>query len=238
VEPVHDLLGAIVAEGIEVRVVDPSWTDVATRSPGIDASLFWNATSQCTRVPYGLRSRMRRSLHMRTIRPANDDEAETISALAIRSKGHWGYRPEQMSVFARELTICPADVAAGCAHVLEEEGAMVGFYTLIPRSDGSADLEHIFVDPSRLGEGLGTALFRHACTLARIAGYSRLVIHSDPNAVGFYESMGAQFDGYVESSIPGRHIPRFGLDLLRDAAQQAVAADDHLGRSARSVARR
>jgi GNAT superfamily N-acetyltransferase len=147
------------------------------------------------------------------IRPARPDEAPAISALALRSKGHWPYTPEQMAVFARELTLSPADVAARLTHVLETDGQLAGFYTLLPRPPGEAELEHLFVEPSRLGRGLGSALFRHACSLGRAAGFARLLILSDPNAAGFYAGLGARLVREVPSSIPGRKLPLYSVDL-------------------------
>jgi len=163
---------------------------------------------------------------MNTIRPAVPEEAEWISALALRSKAHWGYSPEQMSVFSRELTLSPTDIAARRAHVLEENGRIVGFYTLATRAEGDAELEHLFVEPSGLRRGSGAALFRHACAVAREAGFHRLVIQSDPNAAGFYVSVGARLERHIPSSIPGRELPFFSFDLgERVAAQPGIATD-------------
>src|SRR4051794_14822434 len=150
---------------------------------------------------------------MNRIRPAIAEEAEVISSLAIRSKAHWGYTPEQMVVFSRELVLSPAELATRRAHVLEENGRIIGLYTLVARADDAAELDHLFIDPSRLGSGLGAALFRHACVVAQQAGFRRLSILSDPHAVGFYAAMGARLEGYVPSSIPGRQLPVFTLDL-------------------------
>ena len=161
-----------------------------------------------------------RKVLMKTIRPADPEEAQAISALAIRSKAHWGYPPEQMSVFSRELTLSPSDIAARHAHVLEENGQVVGFYTLATRADDDAELEHLFVEPSGLRRGSGAALFRHACALAREAGFGRLVIQSDPNAAGFYLSVGARLERCIPSSIPGRELPFFSLELAERVAAQ------------------
>jgi GNAT superfamily N-acetyltransferase len=151
---------------------------------------------------------------MNTIRPARPEEAEALSALAVRSKGYWAYTPEQMLVFSRELMLAPTDIAGCRAHVLEKAGQIIGFYTLQRRSADDVELEHIFVDPAALRCGVGSALFQHACSTAQAAGFRRLVIRSDPNAAGFYECLGAGMEGLVPSSIPGRSLPFFSLDLV------------------------
>jgi GNAT superfamily N-acetyltransferase len=118
-----------------------------------------------------------------------------------------------MAVFRGELTFTPAQVVGRRTHVVEEAGAIVGFYTLLPRAEGEGELEHLFVDPGSLRRGVGAALFRHACALAVELGWPRLVIQSDPNAAGFYQAMGARLERHIPSSIPGRTIPFFGFDL-------------------------
>jgi GNAT superfamily N-acetyltransferase len=151
----------------------------------------------------------------RPIRPARPDEAAAISALAMRSKASNGYTDEQMEVFRRELALDPGDIRAHRAHVLVEEERIVAFYTLTARGDGAAELEHLFVEPARFGRGLGSALFRHACALARGEGFARVVIQSDPSAAGFYAALGARLERHVPSSIPGREIPLLSFPLAR-----------------------
>jgi GNAT superfamily N-acetyltransferase len=150
---------------------------------------------------------------MASIRPALPEEAGVISGVALRSKAHWGYSVGQMAVFGPELTLSPGEIEARRVHVFEEDGRIVGFFTLVARDEGVGELEHIFVDPSRLGRGIGAALFRRACVVAQEAGWRRLVIQSDPNAAGFYQRMGARLERHVPSSIPGRNLPLFTFAL-------------------------
>ena len=52
--------------------------------------------------------------------------------------------------------------------------------------------------------------------IAREAGYTSLLIEADPNAVGFYEAMGADRIGEVPSgSLPGRTLPLLVFRLTR-----------------------
>ncbi|MEM7234915.1 MAG: GNAT family N-acetyltransferase, partial [Planctomycetota bacterium] len=75
------------------------------------------------------------------VRPAHPKEAALISELAIRSKAHWGYSAREMQVFETELTLRPDEIEAKNAHVLELDGSIVGFYTLVDSSPGVAELE-------------------------------------------------------------------------------------------------
>ena len=150
---------------------------------------------------------------MRGIRPAKPSEAEEISALALRSKSHWGYNEDQLSVFRDELTLEPQDIVPRRTHVVEEAGRLLGFYTLTPQSRSKVELEHLFVEPSELHRGFGAALFRHACRVAREEGYVVLAIQSDPNAAEFYDRLGANRLREIPSSIPGRSIPYYEFSL-------------------------
>lgn len=168
---------------------------------------------------------------MHRIRPARPSEAEAISELAIRAKAHWDYTEEQLAVFRGELTLVPGRIVPSRTHVIEEHGRLLGFYTLVAHGESEAEggreseLEHIFVEPSAHGRGLGSALLRHACALARAEGFRAIVIQSDPNAAGFYHAHGARAEGEIPSSIPGRTIPCFRLDLEEDAEAEGEAEE-------------
>jgi len=149
------------------------------------------------------------------VRRARADEAAALSALAIASKAHWGYTPEQMAVFEAELTVTADHLAAADAHVLEDpDRGPVGFYTLIASSPGAVEIEHLFVAVDRLRSGCGSVLLRHARARAAARGASRLVVQSDPNAEGFYLAHGARVLERIPSSIPGRTIPWLELPPL------------------------
>ncbi len=118
-----------------------------------------------------------------------------------------------MAVFRDELTIAASEVVSNRTHVIEDAGRVVGFYTLAENAGGELELEHLFIEPAHLSHGFGTALFAHACNLAREAGCDSLVIQSDPNAAGFYQTVGAKLEQQIPSSIPGRTIPFFRFVL-------------------------
>lgn len=148
-----------------------------------------------------------------SIRRAKPEDAESITALALRSKAHWPYPDDQMAVFRRELVLFPDQVLRSNAHLMEEGGCPLGFYTLLRIDDRCTELEHLFVDPAFLGQGLGRCLFRHACSVAAGIGARVFIVKSDPYAAGFYRALGGDFTGDIDSSIPGRKIPTFRWPL-------------------------
>ena len=147
------------------------------------------------------------------IRAARSDEAAALSALALRSKALWGYSPEFLEQCRPELTLRAADLSARRAHVGEEAGTLLGFFTVcgVPPE---GELDCLYVDPSAIGAGVGRALLRAAMALARTEGFVALAIQSDPNAESFYLRHGATRTGDTPSgSIPGRSLPLLRLPI-------------------------
>jgi GNAT superfamily N-acetyltransferase len=141
------------------------------------------------------------------IRPARSDESEKISALALRSKGHWGYSAEFLEACRAELTYDAATCASGLMWVAAEGDTVLGF-SLLAGEPPHGELSALFVDPSAIGTGCGRLLLEHTLAAARAAGYTRLELDADPEAEPFYLRFGAQRIGSAPSgSIPGRELP-------------------------------
>ena len=147
------------------------------------------------------------------IRRARQDEADALSALAARSKAHWGYDAAFLERVRDAMTLHPEDVARHEVWVLESpSGTPMGYHRVIPGDP--AELEDLWVEPSAIGSGAGRRLFAHAVEVARASGASALEIDADPNAVGFYERMGAVRIGETASNlIPGRTLPRLRISI-------------------------
>jgi len=147
------------------------------------------------------------------IRQPRADELPALSALCLRSKGHWGYDAAFLEACRDELTIREADLARWPMAVLEEAGVPVGLVQIAAEA-GVADLMKIFVDPAAIGRGHGARLFDWAVAEARARGAERITIEADPGAAPFYESRGARIVGEAPSgSIPGRVLPLLELSL-------------------------
>ena len=155
---------------------------------------------------------------MFTIRSARGDDAGPISALALRSKGHWGYSAEFLEACRAELTYFEADCLSGDLYVAEADSVLAGF-CLLRGAAPDGELQAVFVDPPWIGHGLGGLLITHALELARSRGIARVTVDSDPGAEPFYLHHGARRVGEVASgSIPGRVLPQlvFEIDLEGD----------------------
>ena len=159
---------------------------------------------------------------MFTIRPGRADDAGPVSAVALRSKGHWGYSAEFLEACRAELTYSETDCLSGDLYVAEAGSVVAGFH-LLRGAAPDGELQAIFVDPPWIGHGLGGALITHALDLARSRGITRVLVDSDPGAEPFYLHHGARRVGEVASgSIPGRVLPQLVFDIDPRAANRAA----------------
>jgi GNAT superfamily N-acetyltransferase len=96
-------------------------------------------------------------------------------------------------------------IAAGCVFVAECDGSVAGFAAVLPRVDGHADLDGLFVEPRLWGRGLGRRLIEHVADAARLRGSRLLHVVGNPHAEGFYAACGFHATGTVAT--------RFGVGV-------------------------
>ena len=155
-----------------------------------------------------------RSLQV-NIRRARAGEARALSMLALESKQHWGYSPLDIERWRADLGISSDEIEAQPTFVAEVEGAIAGFYSLIPAAHAWI-LEHFWVAPQFNRKGIGRTLLKHAYDRARAEGASAIAIDADPNAEPFYVACGAVREGTVAAPIaddPGRRRPQLVLRI-------------------------
>jgi ribosomal protein S18 acetylase RimI-like enzyme len=136
------------------------------------------------------------------IRTAVGSDLDALSALALEAKAHWGYSAETMRGWHGQLRLAPPDLLAMRVHVAELDGAIAGFYALLPAGESWA-LEHLWVAPQYMQRGIGRVLLAHALKLAFAGGATKLTADADPNAEAFYASQGAIRAGDVPAPIAG-----------------------------------
>ena len=147
------------------------------------------------------------------LRSPRRDEAATLIDLCLRSKAVWGYDEEFMQACRGDLTLTASLIRSSYVRVAEIRERLVGVAQVNIKEE-LAELDKLFIEPTRLRSGAGKALFEWAVTVARDAGAVTMVIDADPNAAGFYRRMGAVDDGMAPSgTIPGRFVPRLKLWL-------------------------
>ena len=151
-----------------------------------------------------------------SLRDARPEESPDISALALRSKGYWPYSDEFLEACREELTYPPQKIARSeyLFTVAEDSNGPAGMLVVHLESAEQVGLDALFVEPDRIGQGVGKALWERAIEQARAHGAQHIEIHADPYAEPFYAAMGAVRVGEVASgSVSGRVLPlmRFAL---------------------------
>lgn len=134
-------------------------------------------------------------------------ELPAATELCPRSKAHWGYDQSFMEACFQELMLTSDDLENDQVVVAISNDVMVGVVQVSVVERGCF-LEKLFVDPDRMGEGIGRAMYDWSIETTRKLGASELVIEADPNAEPFYLRMGGIRAGFANSgSIPGRQLP-------------------------------
>lgn len=105
------------------------------------------------------------------IRPALPEEANTLTQIAHDAKRYLGYPEHWINHWESDLTISSDFIRDNHVYVAEEDGEIRGFYALCV-TGGKAELEHVWVTPTRIGTGIGKELFLDA--MDRITGFSKI----------------------------------------------------------------
>jgi GNAT superfamily N-acetyltransferase len=140
-----------------------------------------------------------------SIRPARPDEQVMLESLQRRaSLDNPGDRDALLAnPDAIELPI--EQIADGSVFVAERDGVVAGFAAVVPRPDGGAELDALFVEPLLWKRGIGRRLVDHIADVARQRAATFLHVIGNPHAKGFYVSCGFNVTGTVET--------RFGVGL-------------------------
>lgn len=135
---------------------------------------------------------------------ATPEQAMRLTQIAHSAKSYWGYPARWIELWHNQLTITANFVQENEVYAaIDDDGVVLGFYAL-GGSGEKVTLEHLWVQPSSFGAGVGRQLFEHAVARARALGGRMLEIESDPHAEGFYQRMGAETIGEVTYELEGQ----------------------------------
>jgi GNAT superfamily N-acetyltransferase len=125
------------------------------------------------------------------IRAGRGDEGTILKEIAFRSKAHWGYDAARLREWIEGGDFSAAALARLVLLVAEAEGRVIAWASVEPRGE-IAWLADLWVEPEWIGQGVGARLFRQAADEARGRGAAAMEWEAEPNALGFYEKMGAR----------------------------------------------
>lgn len=158
-----------------------------------------------------------------TIRPAKDNENTILTNISFAAKKYWNYPEKYFDVWRTELTITSDYINTNIVFVAEADEKVVGYFSIVEVKEDLFTgrvrvrkgywLEHIFILPEFIRQGIGTALMSAAKNICTKKNIDRLYIFSDPNAKGFYDKLGARYINESPSSIEGRTVSLFELGV-------------------------
>lgn len=125
------------------------------------------------------------------IRRASAEDAPTLNAIVHNSESHKGDYAPMLDGY--EITA--EQIARDEIHLAEENGATLGFYSLM--LGAAPELDLLFVDDAAQGRGIGRLLMKHMTELAARHGVAAVKIVSHPPAADFYRGLGAIDVGYA-----------------------------------------
>jgi len=139
------------------------------------------------------------------IRVAGPAERSSLEALQRRaSLANDGDR-ESLLAHPDAIVLPMEQIAAGGLFVAERDGVVAGFAAVVPRPDGDAELDALFVEPHLWKRGIGRRLVDHVAGVAHAGGARVLHVVGNAHAKAFYIACGFQETGTVAT--------RFGVGL-------------------------
>jgi len=150
-----------------------------------------------------------------TVVRAEPHHTPLLTAIAVAAKSHWGYPETWIQLWMPMMTITPAYIASHETWIACVNKSAAAYYSF--RQDDDTWLDNLWVLPEYMGQGIGSRLLEHALQRAMARGAGILKIEADPNAVSFYEKMGAYKVGEHHSEVDGqpRILPVLQIELPR-----------------------
>lgn len=143
---------------------------------------------------------------------AGKEDTGQLRRLAYESEAYWGYDAAFMEAFEKQYNITEDFVMTNPAYAAADSQGLLGFWGLAQR-DSKWCLEYFYVNANRIKTGLGKSLWNHLTGWCKENQIGELEFVTSPQAVGFYEKMGAVAVGEKKSPIDGRPIPNLRCSM-------------------------
>ncbi|WP_242314694.1 GNAT family N-acetyltransferase [Bacillus cereus group sp. BfR-BA-01355] len=145
------------------------------------------------------------------IRKALVSEANELSELVLHSKATWNYSEAFILTCKEDLTITDEYIKNNFVYVLENDNMKIGFFSFL-RNDKALDF--LYIHPRYKGKGYGKIMWKFVIEQAKELGIKSFTIDSDPNAKGYYLTMGAKLIGETPSTVfKDRLLPLLKYDV-------------------------
>lgn len=141
-----------------------------------------------------------------TVRSAVASERESLEGLQRRASLNNPNDREALLAHPDAIELPLQQILDGGVFVAERDGKIRGFSAILPREDGNAELDALFVEPDCWRQGVGRVLLEQCAIAARQVGARYLHVVGNPHAEHFYTACGFQ--------VLGAEHTRFGIGLL------------------------
>ena len=141
------------------------------------------------------------------VRIAARNEKKLLEDLQRRASLVWEEYRQALLAHPDAIELPPEYIEAAHTYVAERGGQILGFSVVIPRLDGDADLDGLFVEPDVWKQGTGTRLVEEAARLSASRAAEWLYVVGNPNARGFYETCAFEYLGEEQTRFgPGLNM--------------------------------
>ncbi|WP_350305633.1 GNAT family N-acetyltransferase [Photorhabdus viridis] len=125
-----------------------------------------------------------------TIRLAKIAEQTALEALQLRASLMWEEDRELLLANPHMIELPIEHIKAGYVYIAKQAGIILGFSVVLPQSDGDAELDGLFVEPTVWHQDVGRQLVQAALNNVHIEGGTSLRVLANPQAKGFYIALG------------------------------------------------
>ena len=132
------------------------------------------------------------------IRRARPDERLDLEGIQRRASTALPEYREQLEAHPDAIDLPAEPIERGQVLVAEIDDRIAGFAVVL-ETDGTAELDGLFVEPDLWRRGIGSALVEAAIHEARRRGLSLLTVVAGPSAKDFYERCGFAVEGPAET---------------------------------------
>ena len=144
-----------------------------------------------------------------SIRAARPDEQTALEALQWRASLSNERDRDALLANPDAIALPIEQIVGGCVFVAETDGILSGFAAVVPRPDGGAELDALFVEPHLWKRGIGRQLVDYIAAVARARAARFLHVIGNPHAEGFYVTCGFRALGTVDTQFG------VGIDMRR-----------------------
>lgn len=148
-----------------------------------------------------------------TFRLAVPAERSALEELQRRASLIWEEDRDALLAHPDAIELPLEQITGGRAVVAESAGQVLGFAVVLPREDGDAELDGLFVEPTYWRHGIGRALVEQAERMATAEGAANLWVTANTRALGFYDSCGFVTVGEVATRFRPAPKMRKSIDV-------------------------